>query len=126
MGGVTMSWNFESGTSLVQQIASRIRTEIIGGKYAPGDHFPAVRQLAFEASVNPNTVQKALTALESEGLLVARGTVGRFVTDDAKVIETARHTVRNEYLERTITEAYKLGITDEQIIEFIKERKRDQ
>ena len=116
-----MSWNFESGISLSQQIVSRIRAEIIGGKYAPGDQFPTVRHLAYEASVNPNTVQKALTALEVEGLLVARGTVGRFVTNDIEVIEKARSTVRTEYMRHVLEEAHKLGIDDQAFIDFIKE-----
>ena len=64
------------------------------------EQIPPVRQLAMEAGVNPNTMQRALSALEDEGLLVSRGTVGRFVTSDEAALERARRTARQDALEK--------------------------
>ena len=61
-------WKFNSREAVFVQIASRLRGEILRGKYQPDQQIPPVRQLAFEAAVNPNTMQKALTVLEEEGL----------------------------------------------------------
>ena len=85
-----MAWIFGSSLPLYVQIADRIRSNIVCGVYAKREKLPAVRELALEASVNPNTMQRAFTCLENEGLVITAGTMGRFVTDDDRVIQEAR------------------------------------
>ncbi len=116
-----MAWKFNSLTSVSHQIAQRLRTEIVNGRYAGGEQFPTVRALAYEAAVNPNTMQKALALLEDEGLIEARGTVGRFVTSDALVIEQARNSIREKFMEDALKRALELGISKEMFINYIKE-----
>ena len=66
------------------QLAEIFRARITDGTWKPGQKIPSVRDLAIEASTNPNTVQRALAALDEEGLTVPKRTAGRFVaTDDA-------------------------------------------
>lgn len=117
-----MTWKFDPKLPVSVQITGKLRTEIINGTYPPGSQFPTVRQLAFEASVNPNTMQKALTALETEGLLISRGTVGRFVTGDGALLEQARRDLQLAYMERVLEEAQEMGISSSMFAEFIKER----
>lgn len=74
-----MAWQFRGHSPVYRQIVRHIRADILSGCYQPDEQIPPVRQLAMEAGVNPNTMQRALSALEDEGLLVSRGTVGRFV-----------------------------------------------
>ena len=69
------------------QIVERIQTDIVSGRYQPGDKLPSVRDLAAEASVNPNTMQKAFAELERTGLVYSRRTSGRFITEDCHMIE---------------------------------------
>lgn len=114
-----MAWNLDSKSPVSLQIASALRIDIVNGKYKPGDQFPTVRQLACDASVNPNTVQKALSTLENEGLLVTKSTNGRFVTEDISIIETALATMQKEYIERIISEGKLLGISKDKFIELI-------
>ena len=64
-----MPWQFNQTEAVFLQIANRLKREILSGKYAPDEQLPSVRQLAAEAAVNPNTVQKSLTFLEEQGLL---------------------------------------------------------
>ena len=90
-----MTWKFDSKIPVSLQLTHKLRIDILSGKYSPGEQFPPVRQLAYDASVNPNTVQKALTSLESEGLLITRGTVGRFVTDDESALTKAKLSLMN-------------------------------
>lgn len=116
-----MAWQFNNKEAVFLQIADRIRNDILRGIYRPGDQLPPVRQLAMDATVNPNTMQKALTHLESEGLLYARGTVGRFVTSDTAIIEKAREKKRREAMHRILEEAELLGITADDLIAFITE-----
>ena len=116
-----MAWKFDAGVSVAIQIQHKLALDILGGIYAPGTPFPTVRALAFEASVNPNTMQKALTALEEQGLLVGHGTAGRFVTEDTAVLQEIRKKMQREYLLHVIREATALGITTEDFLRFIKE-----
>ncbi|MBO5735998.1 MAG: GntR family transcriptional regulator [Clostridia bacterium] len=116
-----MPWKFNSREAVFVQIASRLRGEILRGKYQPDEQIPPVRQLAFEAAVNPNTMQKALSVLEEEGLLYSRGTVGRFVTTDRSALERCRETVRKDAVRHWIEEAAALGITREELLHYISE-----
>lgn len=116
-----MSWQFNNREAVFLQIANRLRNEILGGTYASGEQLPTVRQLAYDAGVNPNTVQKALAYLEDEGILFSRGTVGRFVTSDETVLLAARERVRREAVRTWLAQANALGITAEELIGYIKE-----
>ena len=117
-----MSWHFNGTQAVFIQIADRLRGDIVNGKYLPETQIPSVRQLAFDASVNPNTMQRALSILESEGLLVTKSTSGRFVTEDVSVIESTLADLQREYLDKVISEGLELGITKDKFIKYIEER----
>ena len=77
-----MPWELDSDRPIYTQIVDRLKHEIVSGFYPPGSRLPSVRDLAAQASVNPNTMQKAFTELERTGLIVTRRTSGRTVTED--------------------------------------------
>ena len=81
-----MIWSFTPDRPIYLQLQELLKQSIVSGQYPPGDKLPAVRDLALEAAVNPNTVQRALTELEREGLVYTHRTSGRFVTEDKAVI----------------------------------------
>ena len=114
-----MTWQFNSYEPVFIQLSRKMRTEIITGAYKKGEQIPPVRQLAAEASVNPNTVQRALLLLEEEGILCARGTAGRFVTDDEELLEQVREEIRAEAMRNILEKARELGITKEKLIKYI-------
>ena len=72
--------NFENNSPVYLQIAEKLATQIFGGKLEPGAQLPTVREIALAERVNPNTVQKALSKLEEEGLITTERTNGKFVT----------------------------------------------
>ncbi len=121
-----MAWHFTSRAPVYLQIVSRIRADILSGVYKADEQIPPVRQLAFEAGVNPNTMQRAFTVLEAERLFVTRGTVGRFITTDEAVLETARETLRRETVARLLEEAKAVGLEPDQLIEAIRVSLQDQ
>lgn len=104
-----MAWIFGSSLPLYVQIADRIRSNIVCGVYAKQEKLPAVRELALEASVNPNTMQRAFTCLENEGLVITAGTMGRFVTDDDRVIQEAREKMASMFVEDFADKITRLG-----------------
>ena len=122
-----MAWKFQPGLALSVQIVDRIRADILKGLYASGAQFPTVRQLAFEAGVNPNTMQKALSMLEAEKLLITNSTVGRTVTDDADVLEFARKKALEHFTTNIIKEARNMSLDIADLIKNIEEEwKKDE
>jgi len=72
------------------QLVDDFRMRIVTGIWPAGTRIPSVRDLATQAGVNPNTVQRALAELDRSGLTVAERTAGRFVTADAAVLDAVR------------------------------------
>ena len=116
-----MAWSFTADRAVYLQIAERIKKSVLSGVYPPGEQIPSVRQLALEAAVNPNTVQKASTELEDQGIILSRGTQGRFVTEDTETIEGCRMEMAQQYVLAFLQDIGQLGISREQAQSMIKE-----
>ena len=82
-----MEWNFKDGIPIYTQIIDEMTMRIASSAYAPGDKLPSVRDLAMDAGVNPNTMQRALAELERRGLVFSERTSGRFVTKEDEVLK---------------------------------------
>ncbi len=117
-----MAWKFSSDKLIYIQIAERIILSIISGEYAPGAQIPSVRQLALTAAVNPNTVQHAFTELENEGVIISKGTVGRYVTDNIEVIENCRKKTAEQTVKTFVHSIQPLGLEKGEIIKMVEER----
>ena len=89
-----MTWHFDNDRPIYTQLLEQILFLIVSGQYPPGSKLPSVRDLASEASVNPNTMQRALTELERSGLIYSQRTSGRFVTED-RAMKCAERCTRN-------------------------------
>ena len=115
-----MPWNLNSDRPIFLQIVERIQTDIISGKYKPGDKLPSVRDLASEASVNPNTMQKAFSELERTGLVYTQRTAGRFITEDTELIDELKKDFAKEKITEFIDLMQKLGFSKEEILALIQ------
>ena len=82
-----MKWQFSNDAPIYSQLIAQIKVGIVSGAFPPGERLPSVRDLATEAGVNPNTMQRALTELERDGLVYSQRTTGRFVTEDQAMAE---------------------------------------
>ena len=116
-----MPWNLTSDRPIFMQIIEIIQLEIISGKYRPGDKLPSVRDLASEAAVNPNTMQKALSELERSGLVYSQRTSGRFITEDVKMIEELKSSLAKEKIHEFLENMQKLGLQKEETIRLMTE-----
>ena len=85
-----MPWDLTSDRPIYAQIIEQMELKICSGVYPLGSKLPSVRDLAREASVNPNTMQRALSKLEESGLLYSVRTSGRYVTEDVNMIRKQR------------------------------------
>ena len=115
-----MAWSFSTDRPIFQQIADIIVLKIISGEYPPGYRLNAVRDLALEAGVNPNTMQKALAELEREGLVYSQRTAGRFVSDSKEKTDKLQEEMTMECIKIFVVQMEKMGYAKEQIIELLK------
>ena len=116
-----MPWNLDNDRPIYLQLMERIQHDIISGVYKPGDKLPSVRDLAVEAAVNPNTMQKALSELERCGLVYSQRTSGRFITDDTDMIKEMRMELARDRNHDFFEQMRKLGFSDEDTLEMIRD-----
>lgn len=116
-----MDITFDNNIPIYIQLLEYIKIYIISGAFRCGEKLPSVRDFALTFKVNPNTMQKALTELEDEGLIYTERTNGKFVTKDEKVIEK----LKNEYA-LTLAKSYfegmkRIGFSKADSIKYLRE-----
>ena len=124
-----MAWKLDNDRPIYAQIVEKIKLRIISGFYQPGGKLPSVRELALEAGVNPNTMQKAFAELENSGLLITMRTSGRMVTEDEERISMVRETIAKEKIDAFLQDMKELGFSPEQSFLLNKnnvEQKREE
>lgn len=122
-----MTWDLKSDRPIYFQLIEQIELRIISGIYPLGIRLPSVRDMATEAAVNPNTMQRALAELENQGLLYSQRTSGRFVTEDEEVIKTMKYSLAQNIIKEFMEKMNSLGYDFRQtitLLEQIEEEKR--
>lgn len=118
-----MDWKLTDDRPIWLQLTEQMTRRIITGIYPPGSRLPSVRELAAEAGVNPNTMQRALAQLEQDGLAKADRTAGRMVTQDTAVLDAVRRAQARVVMERYIHAMAELGYTPGEAAALLKEEK---
>lgn len=116
-----MQWKFDGNAPIYTQLVDQMKLGIVSGEWIPGQRIPAVRELAVDAGVNPNTMQRALQELERQGLMFSQRTSGRFVTEDREMIEDAKRTLANRHITAFIRQMQALGYTRQEIVALLEE-----
>jgi DNA-binding transcriptional regulator YhcF (GntR family) len=114
-----VSWDLKSDRPIYLQLIEQIEIKICSGIFEPGSKLPSVRELAQEAAVNPNTMQKALSILEENGLLYTNRTSGRFITEDAKMIQQAKQKLAQDQISEFIEKMKSLGFDKTETLSII-------
>lgn len=121
-----MDWNLTNDRPIYLQLEEILMQAIASGQYPAGSRLPAVRELAAEAGVNPNTMQRALTDLEREGLLYSQRTAGRFVTDEIERIRGKRRELAMTQVQNFLTSMKEMGFSAEEIVELMEQAIRKE
>lgn len=93
-----MPWDLKSDRPIYIQLIEHIELKIFSGEYPSGTKLPSVRDMAQDASVNPNTMQRALAKLEEDGLIITHRTSGRSITEDVTMIEKAKNQLAHQQI----------------------------
>ncbi|CAB1249906.1 GntR family transcriptional regulator [Ruminococcaceae bacterium BL-6] len=120
-----MGWDLKSGRPIYFQLMEQIELRIISGVYPPGGRLPSVRDMAMDASVNPNTMQRALAELENEGLLYSQRTSGRFVTEDGGRIMEMKNKLAKTVIDEFMKHMTQLGYNRQQTISLINQTEEE-
>lgn len=107
--------NFDRNTPIYLQIVENITKKILSGAFSPGEKLPSVRDIAAAEGINPNTAQRALSALEADLLVITERTSGRFVTKDAALIEEKREIAARRLTEEFIQNMKEIGFPEEKL-----------
>ena len=116
-----MDYIFDNERPIYVQLVEKIRLEIISGKLKPGERILSVRELAITARVNPNTMQKALSELEDEGLIYTQRTNGKFVTENQELIEKIKKELAEEKVNNYLKDMKNIGITYQEALNYLQE-----
>ena len=120
-----MNWNFRGDLPIYSQLVEQIKLGIVSGSFLPGERLASVRDMAAEAGVNPNTMQRALQELERDGMVYSQRTAGRFVTEDMRVIERAKKQFAEEQIRSFLEAMRKLGYRREEILALLEEKEEE-
>ncbi|MCD7824732.1 MAG: GntR family transcriptional regulator [Clostridiaceae bacterium] len=115
-----MEWKFEDDIPIYQQIMDIVKQQIAVGGLEAGQKLPSVRELALEAGVNPNTMQKALAELEREGLLYSQRTAGRFVAEQKRIKQGLQEDLMREYMQIFLENMSKLGYSAQEALQLLQ------
>jgi len=121
-----MNWQFDGGAPIYSQLVGQIKQGIVSGAFPPGERLPSVRDLATEAGVNPNTMQRALTELERDGLVYSQRTAGRFVTEDRNMIEEAKRGLAAAQIRNFLEAMTRLGYEKEEIVTLVRQETTEE
>lgn len=120
-----MTWNLDSSRPIYAQIAEQVRLDIISGLYQPGSKLPSVRELAAQAKVNPNTMQKALAELERSGLVHSMRTSGRFITEDTDMIKRLKEDLAADQIKEFLEKMSSMGFQPQDTLQLIEKILRE-
>ena len=116
-----MPWEFRGDVPIYTQLTDQLRRRIVSGDLPPGARLPSVRDLAAQAGVNPNTMQRAMAEMERLGLVYSQRTAGRFVTEDETVIRALRRDLAREQIDTFLAGMAQLGFHRGEILTLLEE-----
>lgn len=116
-----MELQFDNNKPIYIQLIDYLKFKIISGELSTGARLESVRTMAEEVEVNPNTMQRALSELEREGLVFSQRTKGRFVTEDKDKIDHMKKDMARIEVNKLRDTLGRLGYNQDQMIEIILE-----
>ncbi len=121
-----MEWTFNEDAPIYLQIVQQFKAQIASGRWQPGEKIPSVRELALEAGVNPNTMQKALAELERAGMVFSQRTAGRFVSGEVGQRDRLQREMASQLMQEFADRMETLGYSVTQAAQLFTEFSRQK
>lgn len=116
-----MIWKIDKDKPVCPQLAEQIAAAIARGEFSPNEKLSSVREIAVEAGVNPNTVQKTFELLEGEGLVYSVRGTGWFVSDNAEIPANWKKEITMERVRDFFAQMSSIGYTVPEIKKIVEE-----
>jgi DNA-binding transcriptional regulator YhcF (GntR family) len=110
---------FDENIPIYLQIIDLIKKELISGALEPGGRLLSVRDLSKKLEVNPNTVQRAYTEMEREGVVYTKRGQGSFILDDPETISKLREEIAGNRVAAFVKEMGEFGFSHSELLERI-------
>lgn len=120
-----MEFELNSKEPIYVQIINFIKMKIVSGEIKEGERLLSVREYASELKVNPNTISRVYSQLESEGLITTQRGIGKFVTDDINTLQELRVEYSHGIVREFILKMSSLGLTKDEVIKIVSEAYRE-
>ena len=120
-----MDWTLDKKRPICPQICEQLCVLIATGKIKAGERLMSVREVAVNAGVTPNTVQKSFEQLEQKGIIYSRRGSGWYVTEDIRVARETMQALVNSKTNAYLNDMYSLGLKNDEIINKIKEHQNE-
>lgn len=121
-----MTWNITADRPVYLQLMEQLERAIVAGEYRAGARVPSVRELAADAAVNPNTMQRALQELEARGLVNTQRTAGRTITEDKSMIATLKNRLAQDQINAFLQSMQTLGFTKAEIVTLLQNTQEEE
>lgn len=111
------------GVAIYQQVVNQIKYLVASGRLAAGEELPAIRVLAEQLLVNPNTVARAYRELETAGIVEKRRTAGTYVSDQGSPLaRRERVKILTGRIDALLAEARHMDVALEEIVKLVQQR----
>ncbi len=115
--------HFKSGMPVYLQLVDQVKAAVASGILRPGDALPAIRPVAEELRINRNTVAKAYTELESQGVIESRAGKGSVISvPRSRLRREARHELLEKEIDQAVVAAHHLNVDREDFLQLVRER----
>ena len=121
-----MNWNLRDDLPIYSQLIYQIKSAIVSGELEPGARLQSVRDMAVEARVNPNTMQRAMADLEREGIVYSQRTSGRFVTEDLTILDGLKASLASEHAATYLAAMKGIGYGRKEAIRLLEEYEEER
>ncbi|MBY6271446.1 MAG: GntR family transcriptional regulator [Caldibacillus debilis] len=116
-----MDKEYEVSKPIYMQIAEKIFRRIIRQEIKPGDKLPSVREMAIQAGVNPNTIQRTYMEMERMGIVETRRGQGTFVVERQEIVDELMQTMQKEIIGQFVKNMMELGLGKKEIVKSLEE-----
>jgi GntR family transcriptional regulator len=120
-----MNSGFDEKQPIFQQVADMIEDDILTGIYGAEEQIFSTAQVSKTFQINPATVVKGVSLLVNEGILYKKRGLGMYVAPEARkiILDKRRYRFYNELVLKLLEEAGKLGLTTEDLIDMIQQKR---
>ncbi len=117
---MNIALDYQSRIPIYEQIVLEIEKLVALNILKPGEQILAIRELALNLGVNPNTIKKAYDTLEQRGVIISKSTKGTFITEDVAKVKSAKVDAIIDEIKEKITELENIGLDKKEISKKLK------